>query len=101
MRNILQLFFSSQRSRTPPQHFPKVEIPRYRTMDSGSGGVVAALYTVTVSAPAALGAVPDTVSEKSHWVSDEASKGEVKGFVNPWESSHDFSFPEIFKAMVQ
>lgn len=101
MRNILRPFFSSQRSRTPPQHFTKAEIPRYRTMSSGSGGVAAALYAVTVSAPAALGAVPDTVSEKSHWLRDEAGKGEVKGFVNPWESSHDISFPEIFKAMVQ
>ncbi|KAI9742968.1 MAG: hypothetical protein M1818_003263 [Claussenomyces sp. TS43310] len=70
-------------------------------MSRGSGGVAAPLYDVTVSVPAALGAVPDTVSEKSHWLRDEAGKGEVKGFVNPWESSHDFSFPEIFKAMVQ
>jgi len=70
-------------------------------MSSGSAGAAAALYAVTVSAPAALGAVPDTASEKSHWVRDEAGEGEAKGFVNPWESSHDFSFPEIFKAMVQ
>lgn len=66
-------------------------------MSSGSGGV----YAATVSALAVLGAVPNTVSEKSHWVRDEAGKGEAKGFVNPWESAHDFSFPEIFKAMVQ
>jgi len=70
-------------------------------MSAGSGGIVAAPYTVSISAPAALGAVPDTVSEKSHWLRDKAGKGEVEGFVNPWESSHDFSFPEIFKAMVQ
>ena len=63
--------------------------------------MAATLYAVAVSAPAALGAVPDTASEKSHWLRDKAGKGEVKGFVNPWESSHDFSFPEIFKAMVQ
>lgn len=54
---------------------------------------------MTVSVPAALGAVPEKAGEKSHWVRDEA--GEAKGFINPWESSHDFSFPEIFKAMVQ
>jgi N-acyl-phosphatidylethanolamine-hydrolysing phospholipase D len=101
MRNILRPFSLSQRSRTPPQHFTNAEIPIYRTMSSGSGGVAAALYAVTVSTPAALGAVPDTASEKSHWLRDKAGKGEVKGFVNPWESSHDFSFPEIFKAMVQ
>lgn len=70
-------------------------------MSSGSRGIDAALYTVTVSAPAALGAVPDTVSEKSHWLRDKAGRGEAKGFVNPWGSSHEFSFPEIFKAMVQ
>jgi N-acyl-phosphatidylethanolamine-hydrolysing phospholipase D len=70
-------------------------------MSSGSRGNAAALYTVTVSAPAALGAVPDTVSEKSHWLRDKAGRGEAKGFANPWESSHEFSFPEIFKAMVQ
>lgn len=71
-------------------------------MSSGTaGGAAAALYAATVSTPAILGAVPDTVSEKSHWLRDKTGKGEAKGFVNPWESSHDFSFPEIFKAMVQ
>ncbi|KAJ5610355.1 N-acyl-phosphatidylethanolamine-hydrolyzing phospholipase D [Penicillium lagena] len=64
-------------------------------MGSGNNGG----YVVTVSVPAALGAVPEEASEKSHWVRDEA--GGVRGFKNPWESSHDFSFPEIFKAMVQ
>jgi len=59
------------------------------------------LYKVTVGAPAALGWVPDTASDKSHWVRDVVGKGEAKGFVNPWESPRDFSFPEIFKAMVQ
>jgi len=94
MRNILLRLFSKQR-------YFKAVIPRYRTMSSGSGGDAAALYTMTVGAPTALGAVPDTMSEKSHWLRDETGKGEVKGFVNPWESSHDFTFPEIFKAMVQ
>ena len=70
-------------------------------MISASGGVAAALYAVTVGAPAASGAVPDTASKKSHWVRDESGNGEAKGFVNPWESSREFSFPEIFKAMVQ
>ena len=85
-----------------PQRFSKAKLPTYkrtvgstyRTMGSDNGG-----YTVTVSVPAALGAVPDKANEKSHWVKNEA--GEVKRFRNPWESSHDFSFPEIFKAMVQ
>ncbi|KAJ5812235.1 N-acyl-phosphatidylethanolamine-hydrolyzing phospholipase D [Penicillium riverlandense] len=97
MRNILRQF-----PRTP-QHFFEAEIRRYRrtvgstyrTMGSGKNGG----YAVTVSVPAALGAVPEKASEKSHWVRDEA--GEVRGFINPWESSHDFSFPEIFKAMIQ
>ncbi|TVY17498.1 N-acyl-phosphatidylethanolamine-hydrolyzing phospholipase D [Lachnellula arida] len=101
MHTILRPFFSSLRVRssTSPQHSTK-EIPRSRTMSSGSGGSAGALYAVTVSTPTALGAVPDNVSEKRHWLRDEG-KGELKGFVNPWESSHDFSFPEIFKAMVQ
>lgn len=64
-------------------------------MSSVNGG-----YAVTVSAPAALATVPETASEKSHWVRD-GDKGEPRGFVNPWESAHDFSFPEIFKAMMQ
>jgi N-acyl-phosphatidylethanolamine-hydrolysing phospholipase D len=70
-------------------------------MSSGNStvGTAAASYAATVSAPAALGAVPDTASAKGHWLRD--SKGEVKGFVNPWESSHEYSFPELFKAMVQ
>jgi len=70
-------------------------------MSSGSRNIAAAVYTTTVSAPAAFGAVPETVSERSHWLRDKAGKGEAKGFVNLWESSDNFSFPEIFKAMVQ
>lgn len=66
-------------------------------MNSESEG----MYTVSVGAPVALRAVPNTVGEKSHWVRDVTGKGEVKGFVNPWESSREFSFPEIFKTMVQ
>jgi hypothetical protein len=65
-------------------------------MSSGDNGS----YTVNVSAPAALGAVPETAKEKSHWVRD-GDTGEPKGFANPWESAHDFTFPEIFKAMMQ
>lgn len=68
-------------------------------MSSTSEVIAAAQYTVTVSAPAMLAAVPDTVNEKSHWLRDD--KGGAKGFVNPWESAHDFSFPEIFRSMVQ
>lgn len=56
-------------------------------------------YTVTISKPATLAAVPDTAGEKRHWVRDES--GEAKSFTNPWESSHDYSFPELFKTMVQ
>lgn len=70
-------------------------------MSSASGVVAAALYDVTISSPATPGAVPDTVTEKSHWLRDEAGKGEAESFVNPWESSYDYSFPEILKAMVQ
>lgn len=70
-------------------------------MSSGSGGIADIPYTVSVSAPAALSAVPDTASDKSHWLGDRTGGGEVKGFKNPWDSAHDFSFPEIFKAMVQ
>jgi hypothetical protein len=69
-------------------------------MSAGSGDIVAVPFFVTVTAPTALGPVPDAASEKSHWVRDETGKGDAKGFKNPWDSSHDFSFPEIFKAMV-
>ncbi|KAH8690671.1 beta-lactamase superfamily domain-containing protein [Talaromyces proteolyticus] len=65
----------------------------------GSG--TSSLYAVSVSAPAALSPVPDTASEKGHWVRDATGKGVMKGFVNPWESAHEFTFPEIFKAMIQ
>ncbi|KAJ5579843.1 N-acyl-phosphatidylethanolamine-hydrolyzing phospholipase D [Penicillium hispanicum] len=70
-------------------------------MSSGNRGVADALYAVTVSTPAALDAVPESVSEKSHWLRDTTGKGEAKGFVNPWDSAHDFTFPELFKVMVQ
>jgi hypothetical protein len=70
-------------------------------MSSWSANNDAGPYTVTVSTPAELDAVPDTVNEKKHWVRDNNSTGEVTGFVNPWESSHEYTFPEIFKAMVQ
>jgi N-acyl-phosphatidylethanolamine-hydrolysing phospholipase D len=60
-----------------------------------------ALYTVTISTPQALGAVPDTASEKSHWQMNEDGKGEVKGFANPWKSYRDFTHGEVMKAMIQ
>jgi hypothetical protein len=88
MGNNLRLF-SSLRSQITSKY--------YRAMSSGSAGA----YVVTVSTPASLGPVPETASEKNHWVLDEAGKGEVKRFVNPWDSAHDFTFPEIFKAMMQ
>ncbi|EED12105.1 conserved hypothetical protein [Talaromyces stipitatus ATCC 10500] len=75
-------------------------MPIHRTMGSKSRGIADTRYTVTVSAPAALSAVPDTASDKSHWLRDTTDRGKVKGFRNPWKSAHDFSFPEIFKAMV-
>ncbi|KAJ5232456.1 N-acyl-phosphatidylethanolamine-hydrolyzing phospholipase D [Penicillium chermesinum] len=61
----------------------------------------AVLYDIVVSEPAPLGRVPDNTSEKRHWVRDASGQGEIKRFVNPWESSYDFSFPEIFKSMVR
>lgn len=63
--------------------------------------MAAARYAVTTSTPAALGAVPDTASEKSHWVRDKDGKGELKGFVNPWESYRDFTHAEVMKVMFQ
>jgi N-acyl-phosphatidylethanolamine-hydrolysing phospholipase D len=45
---------------------------------------------MTISIPAGLGAVLDTATEKSHWVMDKEGKGELKRFVNPWESYRDF-----------
>lgn len=70
-------------------------------MTSGTGDIAAALYTATISTPAALGAVPDTATEKSHWLRDKDGKGELKGFVNPWESYRDFTHGEVMKAMIQ
>jgi hypothetical protein len=70
-------------------------------MTSGTGGVAAALYVVTIGTPAVLGAAPDTASEKSHWVRDKDGKGEVKGFVNPWDSYRDFTHAGVMKAMIQ
>ncbi|PCH00532.1 N-acyl-phosphatidylethanolamine-hydrolysing phospholipase D [Penicillium occitanis (nom. inval.)] len=55
-------------------------------------------YVVSISPPAPLNAVPESASEKSHWVYGET--GEIQRFVNPWESARDFSFLEIFKAMM-
>lgn len=62
---------------------------------------VPAGYDIVVGQPGILGAAPETASEKAHWVEDGAGQGAIKRFINPWESSHDFSFPEIFKAMVR
>lgn len=92
MQNNIQTLFSRTR--------PRQLVQAVTTMSAGNSAA-RALYTVTVSAPAALTAVPDTASAKSHWLRDEARSDEAKGFKNPWESSHDFSFPEIFKAMIQ
>lgn len=69
-------------------------------MASGNEAITAVPFSVTITAPAALEAVPDGTSKKSHWVRDNGT-GDAKGFKNPWDSAHDFSFPEIFKAMVQ
>lgn len=87
MRHILRPFISSHRARA--------RTSRYRAMNPGNAD-----YSVTVSAPAALSPVPETAREKSHWVRD-GDKGEPKGFVNPWKSAYDFTFPEMFKAMMQ
>ncbi|OOF97499.1 hypothetical protein ASPCADRAFT_395719 [Aspergillus carbonarius ITEM 5010] len=56
-------------------------------------------YILALSAPTPSKAAPGNASEKSHWMRDTG--GKVKGFANPWESSHDFSFPEIFRDMIQ
>lgn len=63
--------------------------------------VGAGAYVASISAPAPLDVVPESTSEKSHWVCDDNGKGQIKRFVNPWESARDFTFPEIFKAMMQ
>lgn len=101
MSNAFLRFLQRQRSRIRGQYSTPVEPPRYRTMTSGTGGIAAALYAVTVSTPAALGAVPDTATEKSHWLRDRGGKGEVKGFVNPWESYKDFTTTSILTSMIR
>jgi len=70
-------------------------------MTSGTGGIAAPNYAVTVSAPAALGAVPDTAIKKSHWLRNKDGNGELKGFANPWESYRDFTHGEVMKAMIK
>ncbi|KAL7660441.1 hypothetical protein ACMYSQ_003319 [Aspergillus niger] len=58
-------------------------------------------YTWTFSAPSASKAAPESASKKDHWVRGEGHPEEVKGFRNPWESSRDFTFPELFKSMMR
>ncbi|OJI88847.1 hypothetical protein ASPTUDRAFT_49756 [Aspergillus tubingensis CBS 134.48] len=58
-------------------------------------------YTWTFSAPSPSKAAPESASKKTHWVRDESQPEEIKGFRNPWESSRDFTFPEIFKSMMR
>lgn len=57
-------------------------------------------YTASISEPTLSNAVPDTADQRSHWVQDKSSRSKVKGFRNPWDSAHDFSFPELFRTMV-
>ena len=58
-------------------------------------------YTWTFGTPSASKAAPESASKKTHWVRDESQPEEIKGFRNPWESSRDFTFPEIFKSMMR
>jgi N-acyl-phosphatidylethanolamine-hydrolysing phospholipase D len=94
-------FLSRQRSCTRLKLFLSTETPIYRTTASGTGGTAASLCAVTISTPTALGAVPDTATEKSHWVRDKDGKGEFKEFVNTWESYHDFTHSKAIKVMIQ
>ena len=55
-------------------------------------------YVASVGPPAFLDAVPESAGKKGHWVCNK--NGEIQRFVNPWESAREFSFPEIFKAMM-
>jgi len=60
-----------------------------------SGGMTAAaLYACTISSPATLGAVPEDTDAKAHHLKNG------KGFINPWESWHDMSGPQIGRAML-
>lgn len=54
----------------------------------------AALYAVSMTSPTALGAVPEDTEAKTHHAKDG------KGFINPWESSRDFTVPEILRKLV-
>lgn len=72
------------------------------TMSSGESKIHAAVpYDVAVGWPIANGASPDAAKEKSHWMWNGSDREKIKGFVNPWPSAHDFSFPELFKVMFQ
>lgn len=59
-----------------------------------TGMAVAALYTCTMSSPAALDPVPEDSEAKKHHVNDG------KGFTNPWESWKEMSTLEAVKAMI-
>jgi N-acyl-phosphatidylethanolamine-hydrolysing phospholipase D len=56
-----------------------------KRMSSASGMAAAGLYSLTMSSPAALGAVPEDSAEKKHHLKNG------KGFTNPWESWRDFN----------
>ncbi|RAL00865.1 dioxygenase [Aspergillus ibericus CBS 121593] len=59
----------------------------------------ASQYTLTLSPPTLSRTAPESASDKNHWVRD--ATGNAKSFVNPWPSSKDFTFPEIFRDMIQ
>ena len=59
-----------------------------------SSMTAAMLYACTVSAPSALGAVPEDAPDKKHHL----KKG--VGFTNPWESWVEMSGPQIARSMI-
>ena len=65
-----------------------------KRLSSTGGMAAAALYSITMSSPATLGAVPEDSAEKSHHLKNGT------GFTNPWESWRDFTPVSILGAMI-
>ena len=63
-------------------------------MSATSGMAAAALYSLSMSSPTALGAVPEDSAAKKH------HKKHGKGFTNPWDSWRDFSPISILSSVI-
>lgn len=87
-------FLLRRRPRFSQTQQQKERVTAIQSRTISGGMTAAALYAVSMTSPTALGAVPADTEAKPH----HSKNG--KGFINPWESSRDFGFVEIFKKIV-